>query len=103
MENNYQYGMESKLTKDTFGQILEKQLKLIIFQNKKIDIFFTMLFLFLKKKTLIEFPFNEKLTSKEDRYWAQNIIENQGKNILYYSKNLVEHYYTKNGATWKNI
>jgi rhamnosyltransferase len=65
--------------------------------------FFHNAFSFFTKQTLVDFPFNEKLTSKEDRYWAQNIIENQGKNILYNSDDIVEHYYTKNGATWKNI
>lgn len=77
--------------------------KINYFSKQENRYFFHNAFSFFKKQTLINFPFNEKLTSKEDRYWAQNIIENKGKSILYYSKNLVEHYYTKNGATWKNI
>ena len=59
-------------------------------------------FSFFTKKILLQHPFNENLISKEDRYWANNYISLR-KNIVYAPFNTVEHYYTYNGATWKNL
>ena len=58
---------------------------------------------FFKKETLIKDPFNEKLISKEDRYWAEHIIRNLNKNIIYLPSFEAEHNYTSNGNTWKNF
>ena len=58
---------------------------------------------FFKKQSLIKHPFDEKLISKEDRYWAQHVINNLKKNILYSPDFEVEHHYTVNGNTWKNF
>ena len=55
-----------------------------------------------RKKTLIEFPFDEYLTTKEDRYWANNVINNKSS-ILYDPQMEVEHHYTDNGNTWKGV
>ena len=55
-----------------------------------------------KKETLIEYPFDENLTGKEDRYWANKMIEDK-KNILYDPSIVVDHHYTENGNTWKGI
>ena len=49
-----------------------------------------------------ENPFDEKYAGKEDRYWAIDMI-NSGNNILYDSNSVVNHFYTKNGATWKGV
>jgi rhamnosyltransferase len=57
---------------------------------------------FFKKQTLVKYPFNEKLISKEDRYWAQHVV-NKKKKILYTPDFEVEHHYTANGNTWKNF
>jgi len=52
---------------------------------------------FLKKN-----KFDEHLTSKEDRYWANKIILKKHK-ILYDPNLIVDHHYTENGNTWKGI
>ena len=39
--------------------------------------------------------------SKEDRYWVKDMIER--KIILYDPSLIINHFYTKNGATWKGI
>ena len=60
-------------------------------------------FAFYKKETLQKFPFDNKLTTKEDRYWANDIINNKKLNIFYDSEQSVYHHYTINGATWKGL
>mgnify|MGYP001227451394 CR=1 FL=1 len=57
---------------------------------------------FFKRDFLIENPFDEELQSKEDRYWAIDII-NKGFKTLYDPSFVVEHHYTPNGATWKGL
>ena len=57
---------------------------------------------FFRKEILLENPFNEIVSGKEDRYWAKEIIES-GKNTLYDPKIVVDHHYTDNGNTWKGI
>lgn len=60
-------------------------------------------FCFYKKDFLLENPFDEDLSGKEDRYWAIDIVE-KGHKYLYdgnYQK--CNHFYTSNGATWKGI
>lgn len=56
-----------------------------------------------KKKTLLEFPFNENIIGKEDRYWANHIIS-KDEMTLYDPFNFeVDHHYTSNGNTWKGV
>jgi rhamnosyltransferase len=55
-----------------------------------------------KRETLIDNPFDENLTGKEDRYWANKLISN-GSTILYDPIMEVDHHYTDNGNTWKGI
>ena len=55
-----------------------------------------------KKQTLIDNPFDENLTGKEDRYWANKMISDKRK-ILYDPSMEVDHHYTENGNTWKGI
>jgi rhamnosyltransferase len=55
-----------------------------------------------KKDILKKIPFNETLTGKEDRYWANKIIERK-LNFLYDPSLLAEHHYTTNGNTWKGL
>jgi rhamnosyltransferase len=60
-------------------------------------------FCFYNRQFLINNPFDENLSGKEDRYWAANIVK-KGFKYLYDSKNLIcNHYYTTNGATWKGL
>ena len=59
-------------------------------------------FCFYNKSDLIETPFDETLSGKEDRYWVADILL-KGKSYLYTPKIEVNHYYTGNGATWKGL
>lgn len=58
---------------------------------------------FYKRKTLINYRFNEQLVAKEDRYWVNNIISKKKKKILYDPKLSALHHYTLNGNTWKGL
>jgi rhamnosyltransferase len=58
---------------------------------------------FFKKKTLLQYPFDEQLFGKEDRYWANNLIRNHSKKIIYSPSFEAEHHFTINGNTWKNL
>lgn len=55
-----------------------------------------------KKDTLKKFPFDENLTSKEDRYWANKIMKKK-MNFIYDPELIAEHQYTIHGNTWKGI
>ena len=55
-----------------------------------------------KKNTLRKFPFDENLTSKEDRYWANRIIKRK-MSFIYDPELTAEHQYTVHGNTWKGI
>lgn len=59
-------------------------------------------FCFYNKETLIKYPFDEKLSGKEDRYWAID-MRNRNENYLYDGKLTCNHFYTNNGATWKGL
>jgi glycosyltransferase involved in cell wall biosynthesis len=52
------------------------------------------------KRDLEKFPFDERLSGKEDRYWANDRIK-EGHQIIYNPNLTVKHHYTINGATWK--
>ena len=64
--------------------------------------FFHNAFSFFRSDFLKENPFNEKYAAKEDRYWAIDVIGG-GHGILYEPDNVVNHFYTPNGATWKGV
>ncbi len=57
---------------------------------------------FYEKKILKKFPFNEKVSGKEDRFWAKKIVENK-MFYLYSPKFVVKHHYTVKGNSWKYI
>ena len=59
-------------------------------------------FAFYKKEVLLEYPFDEHLAGKEDRYWINDRIE-EGMKSYYDSDTICHHHYTTNGATWKGI
>ena len=60
-------------------------------------------FSFYKKETLIKYPFDGYWPSKEDRYWANDIIDNKKLDIVYNSNIECNHFYTESGATWKGV
>ena len=55
---------------------------------------------FFKKEFLLKNKFNESVTSKEDRYWAHDIVKKNLK-YLYDPEIEADHFYTKDGNTWK--
>lgn len=60
-------------------------------------------FCFYRRQALLNNPFDESLSGKEDRYWAIDMVD-KGYTYLYdgvYQK--CNHYWTPNGATWKGI
>ena len=59
-------------------------------------------FSFYQKEILLQIPFNEDITSKEDRIWALSLSK-INKSYLYSSKLIVHHHYTGEGNTWKGI
>ena len=61
-----------------------------------------MHFSFFRTEFIKENPFDEVLAGKEDRYWVVDMIK-RGYNILYEPTNIVNHFYTLNGATWNGI
>jgi glycosyltransferase involved in cell wall biosynthesis len=62
--------------------------------------FFHNAFSIFMKKSLIDFPFDEGVSGKEDRFWVNERIED-GSSVKYESDLIVKHHYTVNGATWK--
>lgn len=54
------------------------------------------------KSILKKYPFDELLVGKEDRYWANNIV-NKKLSYLYDPSLEVFHHYTPQGNTWKGI
>ena len=73
-----------------------------LFSEQENRYFLHNAFAFYNRKFLIENPFDENLSGKEDRYWANSII-NKNYKILYDPSISVYHHYTLNGATWKGI
>lgn len=59
-------------------------------------------FCFYPTKFVKNFPFDEKLPGKEDRYWAIDIVK-KGYSFMYCSLIEVNHFYTENGATWQGV
>jgi len=54
---------------------------------------------FFERQFLLEFPLNEELKGKEDRYWAQQMID--GGYSYYYNPDLIcNHFFTDGGSTW---
>ena len=55
------------------------------------------------KEILTNLPVDERLSGKEDRYWAKTLIDS-GKSYLYDPSLMsCDHHYTDNGNTWKGI
>ena len=59
-------------------------------------------FAFYNKDYLLQYPFDEKLYSKEERYWAGDTIKRGGK-ILYQPRLKCDHHWTPLGKTWTGI
>jgi glycosyltransferase involved in cell wall biosynthesis len=76
--------------------------KVNYFCNQENRYFLHNAFSIFKTEHLKKYPFDERLSGKEDRYWASEQIEN-GYNILYSPDFVVKHHYTLDGATWKGV
>ena len=59
-------------------------------------------FALYRTSVIKKFPFDERQSGKEDRYWAQQIVDKDYK-ILYEPVLKCLHHYTSDGNTWKGI
>ena len=73
-----------------------------LFSNNENRYFLHNAFAFYRKQILIDNPFDETLSGKEDRYWINDMI-GMGSKSYYNSDTICHHHYTDNGATWKGI
>jgi len=60
-------------------------------------------FCFYNRDFLLKHPFDENLSGKEDRYWAENLVNDYGGRYIYSPNIEVNHFWTPNGATWKGM
>ena len=73
-----------------------------MFSKQENRFFLHNAFALYNKKILEQFPFNENVVGKEDRYWVNDRIE-EGLTSFYDSTLICNHHYTDNGATWKGM
>ena len=59
-------------------------------------------FCFYSKQALIDYPFDENISGKEDRIWA-SVYANAGKSYFYNPELIAYHHYTDKGNTWKGV
>ena len=59
-------------------------------------------FSLFKKETILDIPFNEEVSGKEDRLWAHKLVESK-ESFLYSPEMVAEHHYTSDGNTWKGV
>jgi len=64
--------------------------------------FFHNAFSVFNTEHIKKYKFDERLSGKEDRYWATEQID-MGYDIVYNPEYVVKHHYTHNGATWKGV
>lgn len=62
--------------------------------------FFHNAFSFIKYSHWKQNKFDESCTTKEDRHWIKEQIDN-GKHCYFTPDSVCHHYWTPNGATWK--
>jgi glycosyltransferase involved in cell wall biosynthesis len=100
-----------KQTPVLFGKKITKRYIWSHFHEKKVVNYFSNLegryFLhnaisIYNKNILKKYPFDPHLSTKEDRYWAQQIVK-KGFKYLYCPELEVDHHYTEAGNTWKGI
>jgi len=73
-----------------------------MYSDQEERLFLHNAFSFYQKDILLELPFNEDLTSKEDRLWALSLSKSN-KSFLYSPHLVAHHHYTNEGNTWKGI
>lgn len=91
-----------KITKRYIWSHFQNERVVNMFSTIEDRLFLHNAFCFYQSEFLRKNPFDENLHSKEDRYWAQRVV-NQGYNYLYTPTLQANHFYTQNGATWKGI
>ena len=64
--------------------------------------FFHNAFSFVNRKTWERTPFDEDLYGKEDRFWADKLVDT-GHHFYLEPTAKCHHFWTPNGATWINI
>ena len=92
-----------KITKRYIWSHFGKFEKVNLYSSIEDRYFLHNAFCFYNKSFLEENPFDEKLSGKEDRYWAINLVDNLKQSFIYTPELEVNHFYTLKGATWKGI
>ena len=64
--------------------------------------FFHNAFSFVRKTHVQDIPFDEDLSGKEDRYWAEKVVK-AGKHYTLDPRIVCLHHWTDKGATWSGI
>lgn len=91
-----------KITKRYIWSHFNDKEEINMFSEIENRLFLHNAFCLYTKKVLKDFPFDEKLSGKEDRYWAKEIVSN-GLKYLYTPALEVNHYFTNKGATWQGL
>jgi glycosyltransferase involved in cell wall biosynthesis len=73
-----------------------------MFSKTEDRLFLHNAFCFYTREVLENIPFDEKLSGKEDRYWAKEVVD-RGLKYFYTPALEANHFWTPNGATWKGI
>ena len=91
-----------KISKRYIWSHFSKKETLDMYSNIEQRYFLHNAFCFYEKSVLINNPMPEQYPGKEDRYWAKDMI-NKHQHYIYEPSISVNHFYTGNGATWKEI
>ena len=91
-----------KITPRYIWRNFDDKMEINKFSSIENRLFLHNAFCFYKRETLIKYPMPEIYASKEDRYWAKLIVE-ANQTYVYEPKLICNHFFTKNGATWKGL
>lgn len=69
--------------------------------SEDVRYFFHNAFSFIRKSAWEKNPFNEEITTKEDRLFAKELIENHKMSFIMHPAFKCNHFWTPHGATWK--
>ena len=91
-----------KITKRYIWSHFNNEEQTNMFSNIEDRLFLHNAFCFYTKEVLENIPFDEKLSGKEDRYWAKEAVD-RGLKYFYTPALEVNHYFTSKGATWQGL
>lgn len=92
-----------KITKRYLWSHFKESSEVDMYSESEERYFFHNALSLFKKSILLDNPFDENLVGKEDRYWANKMINEKKGHIFYNSNFICDHHYTDKGNTWKGI